>query len=111
MTRLEVVLAGEPLLAATGDADGSRLEGGLDVEAEGLLRWDLFGSSTSFSTHSSGEGDLLDFLAFLVDFCLGGDCEGSRLDFLLGGGDLLALRLFCFLVLGDRECLALCFEA
>ena len=104
MTWLEIVLAGEPLLAATGDADGSRLEGGLDVEAEGLLG-DLLGSSTFFSTHSSGEGDLLDFLVFLVDLDLLGDCEGSRLDFLLGGGDWLALRLLC---LGDGERLAFC---
>ena len=111
MIWLEVVLAGEPLLAATRDADGSRLEGGLDIEGEDLLCLDLLGSSTSFSTHSSGEEDLLDFLAFLVVFCLGGDCEGSRLDFLFGGGDLLALRLFCFLLFGDGERLALCFEA
>ena len=81
MTWLEVVLAGEPLLVATEDTDGSRLEGGLDVEAEGLLcLGDLLGSSTFFSTHLSGEEDLLDCLAFLVDFCFGGDCEGSRLE-------------------------------
>ena len=34
---LEAILAGEPLLAATGDADGSHLASGLDAEAEGLL--------------------------------------------------------------------------
>ena len=108
MAWLEVGLAGEPLLAATGDTDGSRLEGGLDVEAEGLCLGDLFGSSDFFSTHS-GEGDL-DFLLFLVALDLFGDSDISRLDFLLGGGDLLALRLLCFSLFGEGERLALCFE-
>ena len=111
MAWLEVVLAGEPLLAATGDTDESLLERGLDVEAEGLCLGDLLGSSTFFSTHSSGEGDLFDFLAFLVALGLFGDSETLRLDFLLGGGDLLALRLLCFSLFGEGERLALCFEA
>ena len=75
---LEAVLAGEPLLAATGDAERSRLESGLDAEAEGLLG-DLLGSFF-LSTHSTGEGVFLDFLAFFG--FLGGDCEGSHLLFL-----------------------------
>ena len=112
MAWLEIVLAGEPLLAAAWDGDGSRFEAGLDAEAEGLCLGDLLRSSTFFSTHSSGEGDLLDFLFFLAAFDLLGDSGESRLDFLLGGGDLLALRLLCFsLFLGEGERLALCFEA
>ena len=110
MAWLEVGLAGEPLLAATGNTDGSRLDGGLDVEAKGLCLGDLFGSSAFFSTHLSGEGDLLDFLLFLVALDLFGDSETSRLDFLLGGGDLLALRLLCFSLFGEGERLAFCFE-
>ena len=112
MAWLEIVLAGEPLLAAAWDGDGSRFEVGLEAEAEGFCLGDLLRSSTSFSTHSSGEGDLLDFLFFFAAFDLLGDSEESRLDFLLGGGDLLALRFLCFpLFLGEGERLALCFEA
>ena len=72
MLWLEAVLAGEPLLAATGDADGSRLVSGLDAEAEGLLG-DLL-DSFFLSTHSTGEGVFLDFLDFFVFLgFLGGD--------------------------------------
>ena len=96
---LVALLAGEPLLAATGDAEKSHLESGLDAEAEGLFG-DLLGSFF-LSTHSSGEGVLPDFLAFLAFFVfLGGDSEGSHLLFLLGRGDSL-LRL-CLLVEGER---------
>ena len=87
MIWLEVVLAGEPLLAATWDGDRSRLEASLDVEAEGFCLGDLLRSSAFFSTHSSGEGDLLDFLCFFAALGRFGDSGESRLDFLLGGGD------------------------
>ena len=82
---LTVVLAGEPLLAATGDTERSTLESGHTEEADALLG-DLR-DSTFFSTHT-GEGevclDFLDFLAFL-----GGDSKQSRLLFLLRRGDSL----------------------
>ena len=82
MAWLEVVLAGEPLLAATWDGDGSLLEVGLDAEAEGFCLGDLLRSSVFFSTHSSGEGDLLDFLCFFAALDRLGDSGESRLDFL-----------------------------
>ena len=68
--RLEAVLAGEPLLAATGEVDSSLLVSRLVVEAEGPLG-DLL-DSVFLSTHSTGEGVFLDFLDFLVFLGFGG---------------------------------------
>ena len=111
MAWLEVVLAGEPLLAATWDGDGSRLEAGFDAEAEGFCLGDFLRSSVFFSTHS-GEGDRFDFLCFLAALDRLGDSGESRLDFLLGGGDSLALRLLCLpFFLGEGERTAVCLEA
>ena len=96
------IFAEEPLLTATGDAERSRLEGGLDAEAEGLLG-DLLGSFFFFSTHSAGEGVLLDFLVFFAFLGFGGgDFEGSRLLFLFGRGD--SLDRLC-LLLGEGDVL------
>ena len=108
MAWLEVVLAGEPLLAAIWDGDGSLLEAGFDAEAEGFRLGDFLESSVFFSTHA-GEGDRFDFLCFLAALDLLGDSGESRLDFLLGGGDSLALRLLCLpFFLGEGERTAVC---
>ena len=84
---LAVVLAGEPLLAATGDAEHSTLESCHTEEVDVLLG-DLR-DSIFFSTHTGEEEVFFDFFGFLA--VLGGDSEQSRLLFLLGRGNLLLL--------------------
>ena len=108
MAWLEVVLAGEPLLAAIWDGEISLLEADFDAEAEDLRFGDFLESLVFFSTHS-GEGDRFDFLCFL-DFDFLGDSDESRRDLLLGGGDSLACRFLCLpFFLGEGERLALYF--
>ena len=110
MAWLEAVLAGEPLLAATWDGDGSLFEAGFDAEAEGFCLGDFLWSSVFLSTHC-GEGDLFDFLCFFAALDSLGDSGESRLDFLLGGGDSLALRLlFLPFFLGEGERTAVCLK-